>query len=260
MSMVKEKKETQYIYGIIFVVALIGAFSPSYQKCAANHERHDGQNEQPELHETIAGRPHIPLFFVCEGAFIDENNGTLTAIATIAIAGFTLTLWRATTEQARLTRDSLQLARDEFTATHRPRIRIRYIENPPVNSIFNIPTAQIFAANIGPTDAIVVATGVAFFIEGDNFDATPKPVDEKLVIPSGSEAKITVTSHQQVTATQLQQIGARSATLCMLGIIRYEDRSGTARNTSFFRVYEPVYGRFNRARESHAFVEREYED
>ena len=70
------------------------------------------------------------MFFVCEGAFIDENNGTLTALATIAIAAFTLTLWRATTEQGRLTRDAIELGTKEFVATHRPKLRLRYRPRP----------------------------------------------------------------------------------------------------------------------------------
>ena len=66
---------------------LIGTFSPSYQKCTADHENYDGQNKQDYLHQTVVNGPHLPLFFVCEGAATDENSGTLTVIATIAIAG-----------------------------------------------------------------------------------------------------------------------------------------------------------------------------
>ena len=89
---------------VLAAFAWIGTLSPSYQKCTADHEGHYGQGEQSDLHKTISNSPQIPLFLLCEGAFIDENNGTLTALATIAIAAFTLTLWRATTEQGRLTR------------------------------------------------------------------------------------------------------------------------------------------------------------
>jgi hypothetical protein len=46
----------------------------------------------------------------------------------------------------------------------------------------------------------------------------------------------------------------------MFGIIRYEDGNKTVRNTSFYRVYDPTYGRFTRAREHDHYAEREYED
>ena len=87
---------------VLAAFALIGTLSPSYQKCASDHESNYGQNKQANLHETIVSGVRVPVFLLCEGSFIDENNGTLTALATIAIAAFTLTLWRATTEQGRL--------------------------------------------------------------------------------------------------------------------------------------------------------------
>jgi hypothetical protein len=45
--------------------------------------------------------------------FLDAHNGTLTGIATVAVAAFTYSLWRVTSRQARLTR---QLAESTDTA------------------------------------------------------------------------------------------------------------------------------------------------
>jgi hypothetical protein len=42
----------------------------------------------------------------CTGEFLDESEGTVTAIATIVIAAFTCTLWIATSQQAQLTREA----------------------------------------------------------------------------------------------------------------------------------------------------------
>jgi hypothetical protein len=110
------------------LMAWIGSLSPSYQKCAAEHERHYGNNESTNLHERSPNlREIMPVFLMCEGAFIDENSGTLAALATIAIAAFTLTLWRATTEHGRITDRVLDLAIDEFNATHRPKIRVKHV-------------------------------------------------------------------------------------------------------------------------------------
>ncbi|HEX4301239.1 MAG TPA: hypothetical protein VHZ78_00490 [Rhizomicrobium sp.] len=44
---------------------------------------------------------------MCEGLAIDANSGLLTAIATIAVAAFTLTLWLSADGQARLTREAI---------------------------------------------------------------------------------------------------------------------------------------------------------
>lgn len=58
-------------------------------------------------------------------ASIQTWNGAVTAVATVFIAAFTVVLALTTNRQARLTRDSINLARDEFNATHRPRIIMR---------------------------------------------------------------------------------------------------------------------------------------
>jgi len=137
---------------VLAAFALIGTLSPSYQKCTADHERHDSQNEQPDLDKTIASSAYVPLFFVCEGAFVDENNGTLTALATIAIAGFTLTLWRATTKQAGLTRDAIELGNREFVATHRPKLILREAFSPITDSLDSRITLAYTIANVGASD------------------------------------------------------------------------------------------------------------
>jgi hypothetical protein len=115
----------------VFVLAMAtwgATFSPSYQKCTADNEHYYRQSERPNFNETVLRRPQVPLFLLCEGKFIDENAVSLTLLATIAIAGFTLTLWRATTEHGRVMGSVLNLARDEFNAAHRPKLVIREVD------------------------------------------------------------------------------------------------------------------------------------
>jgi hypothetical protein len=57
------------------------------------------------------------------GELINYYSPSLTAIATIAIAAFTLTLWRATTKQAELTREAVALGRTRFVL-RRPLIAV----------------------------------------------------------------------------------------------------------------------------------------
>jgi hypothetical protein len=86
---------------LVLTIAAWGAtYSPSYRKCVSDHANHKGGDKGSNLNESIAsgsGVEVLPVFLLCEGAFIDENNGTITALATLAIAAFALTLWRATT-------------------------------------------------------------------------------------------------------------------------------------------------------------------
>jgi hypothetical protein len=56
---------------------------------------------------------------------LNDYGPAISAAAVVAIAAFTWTLWLATTAQGRLTQKSIDLARDEFISTHRPRLIVR---------------------------------------------------------------------------------------------------------------------------------------
>jgi hypothetical protein len=49
----------------------------------------------------------LSAYIRCSGKFIAENNGGITAFATLIVAAFTGTLWAATNRQAQLTKDAL---------------------------------------------------------------------------------------------------------------------------------------------------------
>src|SRR6266496_910438 len=53
---------------------------------------------------------------------LERHNGAVTAVATVFIGVFTWVLACVSGRQARLTRESIELAREEFIATHRPKI------------------------------------------------------------------------------------------------------------------------------------------
>ena len=110
---------------ILALSAWAATYSFSYQECAAKYGNQVGQAEKSGFDPPISRPSKIGLLLRCEGAFIDQNNGALTAIATIFIAIFTLTLWVTSGEQGRLTQKSLDLAQAEFKATHRPRLVLR---------------------------------------------------------------------------------------------------------------------------------------
>jgi hypothetical protein len=52
-------------------------------------------------------RQSLTDFLVVIISFINSNNGGITALATVVIAAFTITLWLATSRQAELTREAL---------------------------------------------------------------------------------------------------------------------------------------------------------
>ena len=83
-------------------------------------------NSNPDTHQKYCATYNVVLVFLWHiTEFLNYYAATIAAIATVFIAGFTATLWRATTRQAQLTRDSINLARREFVVTHRPKLILR---------------------------------------------------------------------------------------------------------------------------------------
>jgi hypothetical protein len=90
--------------GICFVLLAISLVvasflsSPTLQQCVSDNRRQIGEKEQEKgLANFLASTEHIS--FQCVGAFTDVNSAAITAVATIFIAAFTLTLWLTTGRQ-----------------------------------------------------------------------------------------------------------------------------------------------------------------
>jgi hypothetical protein len=127
------KYRTAFIWSCFaaFILLLLFAsrLSPSYSECKPAAAYNKGDYEYSELKQPSLSPQNLVWSFIeCEGVFLESNSGTLTAIATIAIAGFTIALWRATTKQGEITTDALNLATQEFVATQRPKLRIRLLK------------------------------------------------------------------------------------------------------------------------------------
>lgn len=76
-------------------------------------------------------------------------SAVVSAISTVIVAAFTVGLFRATNRQSHLLGRSIDLARDEFLATHRPKVIIRevyWVPNQPGN-------IAITLVNTGSRDA-----------------------------------------------------------------------------------------------------------
>jgi hypothetical protein len=78
-------------------------------------------------HEDCATYSLFPFLLIQVFQILNDYGAAITALATLVIAGFTGTLWKATSQQARLTRKAIELANKEFVSTNRPRIRVRRV-------------------------------------------------------------------------------------------------------------------------------------
>jgi len=114
------------------LLAYCGTLSSSFRQCSSHRETTYSQKNNLSFLEQTG------TVFVCEGVAIDANGGLLTALATIAVAAFTGTLWLVTNH-------SLQLAREEFNATHRPQLEVHFVrevQNGVEITVINTGTAN----------------------------------------------------------------------------------------------------------------------
>ncbi len=166
---------------------------------------------------------------------LQAYNGAITAVATIFIGAFTYVLAIVTRKQARLTRESIDLARREFDATHRPRIGVRFFET------FSEPTITLrfTVVNQGETKAKILTIGAR--IIQDVAAPTHVVFDDEAIgveLESGQADTHRVASqfpNPHHNNWRGYNLGA-PPTFCV-GRIRYTDSSGIERETGFCRVW-----------------------
>lgn len=277
--------------------------------------------------------------FIAIGTWLDTHSAFVAALATIAIAYFTLTLKRATdrlwqaaerdleafktaTDQqiiemgshvteARRAADAMQsvalemakgaqaqilaanatsdsaraswdtakamreaadamskqalLAHQNYLATHRPRLTVRFVNctEPKANER---PAAEIRVANVGYTDAKIVSIGADIFrrtekrIAPDGWCAIPQTIPLNPLAEPSQELVFTVTARNLLSPDQIARVTSGDDELCLIGIILYEDHNGTKRATSFFRIYSIDQKRYTRAGPLDAHADYEYEN
>ena len=187
-------------------------------------------------------------------------EGILTALGTIAIAIFTWTLWRSTHRLWEANLDQINLAREEFVSTHRPKLRVRQfaLERPVAGSPLLVRFAII---NIGETTAhwrntaAEVALWNGRFWEAPGISQVAQPSNNPPV-RSGERIQATIHSRFDVTAEQISAIENGSLTVCAVGEFAYADDLGTTRRTGFRRNYDVRTDVFAATANS----EQEYED
>lgn len=169
----------------------------------------------------------------------------------------------------------IELAREEFIATHRPKLRIRRIGGVDYSRKDKAPTAKIYVANVGDTDAFLFEIGVDIYVRPP-VNAPYRPIITGFTdplphgptrIPPGKQAIIDVSGRLPLTINDIAKIpyGAQDGiTLCALGVLNYRDGSKDGapveRSTGFFRIFRPDKGRFYAAPEDDPEADREYED
>lgn len=177
--------------------------------------------------------------------FLQEYDGAVTALATIAIGIFTFCLVIVTNRQARLTREAIALTRQELISTHRPRIILRDVH-------LIAETIHYMLVNVGDTAATVVESRItAEFVEHGNrmlpFRSSGHD-DLGRVVFAGGEAKdltcelpAEISFHIKFPMAQRIGHGERGPSLgerYFVGALIYADDLGVKRRSTFRRRWD----------------------
>jgi hypothetical protein len=188
--------------------------------------------------------------------WLDLHNGAVGAAATIAIAIFTYFLVKVTGTQARLTREGLDLARQEFIATHRPRVVARWFEiEQPIEG--EVVKGHFTIVNTGITPAFVTRIGADAVSNRDGQwladapESAAKSLPKIIRLESGEAAICPFASKHPLFEeptmrethggiTMIQTWPAKPEVyLYVAGEIIYNDLSGIERHTGFLRRFDP---------------------
>jgi hypothetical protein len=226
------------------------------------------QNEQ--THQEHCTVQNITFVWLREfGEALNYYSPSISAIATIAIAAFTLTLWRATTKQAELTREAVALGNKEFIATHRPKLILRdafsLISDPLESRIAVFYTI----ANIGASVCWITECHLGLDFRQTAgypvFTMTPDmcfPSSAPYIgrIEAGEHKRLTFIDPVQVWDHERRRIYGGTLGLHFAGRITYIDSPGSnvRRQIAFRRKYNPLDQRFHRIWEDDS--EHEYAD
>jgi hypothetical protein len=219
---------------------------------------------------------------VALGSWVDLHSGAVTAIATVVIGAFTIVLARVTNRQARLTRESIDLARDEFVSTHRPKMVLKHIWKCDVNGSVD-PQIRAGHPLHFKLDIRNIGSGSGWIRQGNfliqilatrsrlpqrppyNEDGIPKwQANLELVRGVTLPVQVSDPARPSLTEDQIESLRIKETRLYCIGTIEYWDRAGTPRQTAFcryltFATYPPGprdFGRFEKFEDS----DYEYQD
>lgn len=175
----------------------------------------------------------------CAWASVYEFRDAVTAVATALIAIFTLTLWLATTEHSRIQEGLLALSREEFNATHRPRLRVRFLrlhqlqEDRPV-------IIQLTVVNVGETPAYIQKFEVSMIVDTDSDEKVDpfslgEPFAPNHKIEGGAACLVSLGKGANIKYDHFWLTG-RGGTITVNGRAEYTDDRTVRRRTGFERI------------------------
>ena len=218
--------------------------------------------EVPEAVVPLIGNdPNRPIYanVSCEhGCGYFEDKGWLQKLWTDPVAtftAFTVLLVGIGFWQSWLTRESINLARAEFTATQRPKLVIRELHMFLPTRLHPNTGARFVIANSGTGVGRVVESHVELqFL--DNAVLLPlqptegqNPIGSREINPGAHiyhevDSHITFPAYQNELNRQVHSTAETVTKIWLRGFVIYEDNNGVRRRTSFCRGYDFKTRRF----------------
>jgi hypothetical protein len=235
------RKSQKFLFAAVLFLATsisltIMIETPSFRECQSNSHREQSFSD-------------IALNNVlCGGRFIDKHNGLVSAFATVWIAIFTLVLVSVTNRQAKLTQASVELGRQEFISTHRPKIRIKHLRLIDDTIQPDVPIrVTLDFVNIGGVDAIL--DHLSFYMGiMDTLPRNPPHLGKDIELKgkrtqSGMTQPVNIPG-EKFSAEDVDSILTGQRTLYCTGLVIYNDSVGNPRTTAFYRFFNPSTMRF----------------
>jgi hypothetical protein len=173
--------------------------------------------------------------------FGDPNN--LIAVSTFIIAAFTIVLGLTCIQQVELTRKSINLVREAFISSNRPRIRVRLL-NMKISDGSEPIVIGFTLANIGDIPARIAKIETTFTLKAvikvasDNFEdfewtGVSEPSDTIAAGASHTLSEKVPLNYDPKWGIPFQYLGLKTV---IKGKISYRDERGVMRTTAFYRM------------------------
>lgn len=235
----------------------------SFQKCIAEQKEQQGtsniKENPPEILLSLA-----VVDTVCATRLVYDFRDATIAIATVLIAIFTLTLWRSTHALWDAGQEQLRLARDEFLATHRPKLIVRQMgwdgpghpgidlggEDDDTREAITIRFQIVNQGAVKATIANINVTLVPMVPSRSEPFPGSRPVDVRnnsgrhIEVASGGVFNYHTAEIRLENRTDWLHMTHDSPTVFVVGFVRYQDDIGTPYRTHFLRRLDRAQGRF----------------
>lgn len=257
------RKENHDLYLLLCVVSFSNA----------NENQNGNQPQKDTRQEIIVTRSSNPALNL--GGKLDIDSKTIQAREheepgkwddpmvwlTMALVIANFFLWQTTRTAANAARDSIKLAREEFNASHRPRLVVRRVQlrfDPEKNQC----GINFVVANVGDSIAtnlrglINIKVIDAQQMRSFEYESMPKYEGNwtdlsKLIATTtaspdlkGGQRAFIFIQFDELTEDSMSIIRQGARVLYFYGVIDYQDQEGRRRDMAFFRTYQSLPNNF----------------